>query len=97
MKLSKIVILAVTLIGILSARNIKNVDYYHPKSEPKGLYIVDFKYENRYFQYRVYCPTGDVRNITNDRWGKARKAYQEDRIKFDSIRVVREAFDYICE
>lgn len=80
----------------LVARNIYNIEYQHPRSEPRGLYIVSFNYSDRYFEYRVYCPRGDVRNITNGRWDKARKAYQEDRVRFRSQRVVREAVDYVC-
>ena len=95
----KVLIGLIVMIGIsttLTARNIYNVDYIHPRSEPKGLYIVSFQYDNLYYQYRVYCPKADVRNITNDRWGKTRKAYKEDRVQFRNKRVLREAVDYVC-
>jgi len=96
MKLLTALILLVSFSSILTARNIHNIEYNHPRSEPKGLYIVTFSHDNRYSEYRVYCPNGDVRNITDGRWDKARKAYQEDRIRFNNRRVVREAVDYVC-
>lgn len=99
--LKKILILLTIVTSLYSDnygnRNIYVNNYYHPRSEPKGLYIVDFYYYNRYYQYRVYCPTGDVREITNGYWGKARKAYREDRRNFRSVRVVREAVDTVCK
>ncbi len=96
MKILATFIALVSLTSVLSARNIYNIEYAHPRSEPKGLYIVTFNHGSSYSEYRVYCPNGDVRNITNGKWGKARKAYQEDRIRFNSRRVVREAVDYVC-
>jgi hypothetical protein len=98
MKLLVGLLLMVSFSSILTARNIYNIKYQHPRSEPNGLYIVGFNYNtnSNYFQYRVYCPTGDIRNITDGRWGKARKAFQEDRIRFNNRRVVREAVDYVC-
>ncbi len=96
MKLLITLILIVSFSSILTARNIYNIEYQHPRSEPKGLYIVSFNHDGRYSEYRVYCPRGDVRNITNGKWGKARKAYQEDKIRFNNRRVVREAVDYVC-
>ena len=96
MKLLSTFIIVVSLSSILMARNIRDVDFIHPRSEPRGLYIVTFNYADYYYEYRVYCPNGDVRNITNGRWSKARKAYQEDRIRFNNLRVVREAVDYVC-
>lgn len=87
------------LIGataVLSA-NVHVSSYYHPKSEPRGLYIVEFSYAQNYFTYRMYCPTGDVRDITAGHWGKARKAYKEDKRYFRGARVVRRAFDEVCD
>lgn len=72
------------------------INFYHPKSEPKQLYIVDFKYENRTKKYRVYCPTGMVRDISNGKWKKAREAYSEDKIKYGNKRIIRQVFDEIC-
>jgi hypothetical protein len=89
-------IIVASLSTVSAARNIYNIDYIHPRSEPKGLYIVSFNHDGRYSKYRVYCPNGDVRNITDGRWGRVRKAYQEDRVRFGSRRVVREAVDYVC-
>lgn len=96
MKILTGLILLVSISSVLTARNISNIEYVHPRSEPRGLFIVSFIYDNRYLEYRVYCPNGDVRNISNGRWGKARKAYQEDRMRYGSRRVVREAVDYVC-
>ena len=96
MKLFKMLILTLGLSAVLSAGNIYNVDHYHPRSEPSGLYIVSFNYGNYFYKYRVYCPSATVREITSGTWGKSRKAYQEDRVRFRSSRVVREAVDYVC-
>jgi len=96
MKLLVGLIILVSISTVSTARNIYNIDYRHPRSEPKGLYIVSFNHDDRYSEYRVYCPRGDVRNITDGRWGKVRKAYQEDRVRFGNRRVVREAVDYVC-
>jgi len=71
-------------------------DYYHPKSEPPRLYIADFDYAGVHKTYRVYCPTGMVRDISDGAWKKARKAYVEDRVNYGNIRVVREIFDEVC-
>jgi len=95
--MKKVIILLVVLSVSIFARNIYDYGRYHPKSEPRGLYIVDFSYSGYNYSYRIYCPNGDVRNITRGKWGKARKAYMEDKVKFRSLRVVREAFDYTCE
>ncbi len=96
MKILTSLLLIMSLSSISEARNIYNIEYKHPRSEPKGLFIVGFNHDNRYSEYRVYCPNGDVRNITNGKWDKARKAYQEDRLRFGSRRIVREAVDYVC-
>jgi len=74
-------------------------DVYHPRSEPPELYIVTFvtRYDREVQKYRMYCPTGMVREITGGSWQKARKAYREDRLKYGSKRVVRKVFDEICE
>jgi hypothetical protein len=73
-------------------------DVYHPASEPNGLYIVTFDtyYDKSPQEYRVYCPTGMVREITGGKWRKARKAYKEDRLKYRSNYVVRRVFDAVC-
>ena len=91
------IFLSMTLVASAYSHNIRVTNYYHPKSEPKGLYIVDFTYNQSYFTYRVYCPTGEVREITGGSWGTSRKAYAEDRKYFRGARVVREAFDEVCE
>lgn len=97
MKLFKIILIFLSFTVISSANtNVIVNDYYHPQSEPRGLYIVDFTYDNSYYTYRMYCPTGMVRDITGGSWGKDRKAYQEDRIYFGGARVVRSAFDAVC-
>jgi len=72
-------------------------NYHHPQSEPNQLYIVSFDYGNISKTYRMYCPTGMVRDISNESWKKSRKAYQEDKVKFGSKRVVRQIFDEVCE
>jgi len=90
------------IVGLeLLSANSKSVyiyDVYHPASEPNGLYIVTFDtYYDKFTQkYRVYCPTGMVREITGGKWRKARKAYKEDRLKYRSNYVVRRVFDAVC-
>jgi len=96
MRLHKALMIVIGLSALLSARNIHNIDYQHPRSEPQGLYIVGFNYAGYFYQYRIYCPSATVREITNGSWGTARKAYQEDRRNFRNVRVVREAVDYVC-
>ncbi len=87
----------VTAVGSVLAANGAYVrNYYHPQSEPRGLFIVDFEYRGVGYTYRMYCPSGEVRDITGGSWGKARKAYQEDHIYFEGARVVRSAFDQVC-
>jgi hypothetical protein len=81
----------------VAAREPVVTNYYHPVSEPAQLYLADFLYGNRSKTYRIYCPTGMVRDISNGGWKKARKAFEEDRIKYGSKRVVRRVFDQICE
>lgn len=70
----------------------------HPVSEPEGLYIVTFEslYDNGLRKYRIYCPTGMVRDITGGKWRKARKAYMEDRVKYGSKMIVRKVFEDVC-
>ena len=76
--------------------NVLILNWYHPSSEPKQLYIVDFKYNGKIKKYRVYCPTGMVRDITR-KWKKARKAYSEDKIRYRNKKVLREVFKSICQ
>jgi hypothetical protein len=86
---------------ILSANYIavRIYDIKHPRSEPRGLYIVDFKsdLDRTVRRYRIYCPTGMVRDITHGKWKKARKAYLEDHYKYGGNYVVREVFETVCE
>jgi hypothetical protein len=49
MKMPIYIILIITLSSSLLARNIYNIHYKHPRSEPKGLYIANFSYADRYF------------------------------------------------
>ncbi len=76
--------------------NLKIINYTHPKSEPDQLFIVNFSYENKIKTYRVYCPSEEVRDITNSKWGKARKAYVEDKVRYENKRVIRQVVDKIC-
>ncbi len=96
MKTLKFMLIFLGATALLSARGVLVTSYYHPKSEPRGLYIVEFTYAKTYYTYRMYCPTGEVRDITGGRWGKARKAYEEDRRYFNGSRAVRSAFDEVC-
>jgi hypothetical protein len=71
------------------------LNWFHPKSEPRQLYIVTFRLNEKIKKYRVYCPTGMVRDITG-KWKKARKAYSEDNIRYENKRVLRKVFDTVC-
>lgn len=75
--------------------------YYHPETEPAGLYILSFDYystdvEYAYFEYRLYCPTKTAREITGDNWDKARSVITEDKIKFAGYPVMRTVTRDIC-
>ena len=96
MRILKFIFILLSVTTILSARGALVSSYYHPQSEPRGLYIVEFSYANAYYTYRMYCTTGDVGDITRGHWGKARKAYQEDRRYFNGAMVVRSAFEEVC-
>ena len=74
------------------------INSYHPQSEPEELYIVEFKaQENASVKtYRMYCPTGMVRDISNGSFKKARKAYIEDRVKYDNRMIIRNVFESVC-
>jgi hypothetical protein len=74
------------------------INSYHPQSEPEELYIVEFKtQENASVKtYRMYCPTGMVRDISNGSFKKARKAYIEDRVKYDNRMITRNVFESVC-
>ncbi len=76
------------------------INSYHPKNEPAGLYIVDLEVGDSYsmpMTYRVYCPTSTVRNITNGKWGKSRKVYDEDRIKHNGSGIFTDGFNQVCK
>lgn len=49
----------------------------HPRGEPEGLYLVTLTEPNQYGKdyrdFRLYCPTKMVREITNGKFKKARK------------------------
>lgn len=63
------------LIAIMSVNLYAQVySYHHPKHKPKGLYLVTLiESENIYRDYRLYCPTMTIRDISN---GKERKAHK---------------------
>ena len=84
---------------LANTKSVKIYDVTHPASEPERLYIVTFStpYDKVLQEYRVYCPTGMVRNITYGKWRKARKAYQEDRVRYHSNYVIRAVFDNVCQ
>ena len=88
-----------TITWAYTNKRVEVLKIHHSPSEPRGLYIVTYasRYDESLQKYRVYCPTGMVREITNGSWQKARKAYQEDRVKYGSKRVVRQMFDFVCE
>jgi len=96
MKKMRLTLLFLALSTMLSAGPSILSGYYHPKSEPRGLYIVNFNYYGAEYQYRVYCPTRQVRNISNGRWGKSRRASTEDRRYFGGDRVLRSALSEVC-
>ncbi|MFK5975514.1 MAG: hypothetical protein QM493_03295 [Sulfurovum sp.] len=96
MKILKFILIFLGATAILSARGVLVSSYYHPKSEPRGLYIVEFSYAKTYYTYRMYCPTGEVRDITRGHWGKARKAYKEDKRYFNGAMVLRSAYAEVC-
>jgi len=92
----KALVIVVGLSASLVAGGVEVTNYSHPPSEPQGLFVVDFNYGGVEYTYRIYCPSGEVRDITGGNWGKSRKAYQEDSIYFEGARVVRMAFDQVC-
>lgn len=75
----------------------------HPKGEPKGLYIVDFRATSLETNqatdhtYRVYCPTSTVRNITaNQKTGDLMTAVDEDAIAFNNGTVLQKVVQSVC-
>lgn len=79
-------------------------NYFHPNTEPKGLYIVNFDYYDyeispmykKKLTYRVYCPTKTVRDITSGKIDKARTAVQEDRHYFGNKNVLQAITKQVC-
>lgn len=79
-------------------------NYFHPNTEPKGLYIVNFDYYDyeispmykKKLTYRVYCPTKTVRDITSGKIDKARTAIQEDRHYFGNQNVLQAITKQVC-
>lgn len=96
MKRFKFMLIFLALTVLSSAGPSILSGYYHPKSEPRGLYIIEFNYYGVEYKYRLYCPTKQVRNISGGRWGKSRSAYNEDRRYFDGDRVLRSAYNEVC-
>ena len=100
---------ALCLSGALHAQsygryNLEITNSYHPSHEPVGLYIVDFQLTNRdtgnqnLFTYRVYCPTKNVRNISNPaRQGKMRTAAREDAAYFEGYSIMRGVVQSVCQ
>jgi len=99
--MKKIIILLLVSASVLLAntKSVKIYDVTHPASEPERLYIVTFStpYDKVLQEYRVYCPTGMVRNITYGKRRKARKAYHS----IDSLPKMpscyRAVFDNVCQ
>lgn len=93
--MKKILFIVFVMIGSLWA---EVVDFYHPSSEPKGLYIVNIKMDNSNSiqAYRIYCPTKKVRNISKDQWDKERTVYAEDSLK-NAGGIIISAYNQICD
>jgi hypothetical protein len=96
MKKIKFMIIFLGVTTFLSAGPSILSGYYHPQGEPRGLYIVEFNYYGAEYQYRVYCPTSQVRNISGGSWGNSRSAHNEDRRYFNGERVLRSAINEVC-
>jgi len=77
--------------------NFKINRWYHPKSEPKSLYIANITVNNKNKTYRIYCPTEMVRDITNGNWDESRTATDEDKKKFSGNFIVRRTMRRICD
>lgn len=75
-------------------------NYFQPKNEQKGLYIVNFNYysytQDLYLTYRIYCPTKTVRNISKGIIGVSRTAKQEDQLQFNNDQVLQAISKQIC-
>ncbi len=75
---------------------------YHPRHEPRGLFICDFEVHDRRFDryrdytYRIYCPKQIVRNISNGRRSQVRKDYLEDEYNFNGAFVIRRVVREAC-
>lgn len=91
------------MLGIFILTNINYgevIKLYHPKGEPKGLYIATLHLGDSYYvekKYRIYCPTSTVRDITKVKWGKARTVWEEDNIVFNGEGYLFEDFKEICK
>ena len=76
---------------------------YHPSREPAGLYVVDFQVTNNdtgnqsLLTYRVYCPTKNVRNISNAASRRVmRTAIKEDAAFFQGIPIMQDIVRTVC-
>lgn len=65
--------------------------------EAVGLKVIDFKYNSKKYSYRVYCPNFTVRNISNNKIGKARTSDEEDKITFSGKNVINQIAEKICD
>lgn len=73
----KKLLILILLVGIYINLYASIDSVYHPKNEPKGLYLVIMVEAGErqviYRDYRLYCPNLTIREITD---GKKRKAYK---------------------
>lgn len=83
--------------------NISVISSTHPASEPKGLFVVDFRVQNAVsgnsndFKYRVYCPNLTVRNITpGQKTGELMTVAQEDAMTFENYPVLAQVSNSVC-
>ncbi|SES85730.1 hypothetical protein [Thorsellia anophelis] len=83
--------------------NISIISSNHPASEPKGLFIVDFRVENTTsgnsndFKYRLYCPNLTVRDITpGQKTGELTTVEQEDATVFNNYPVLAQVSSSVC-
>jgi hypothetical protein len=86
-----------------SPYDLGEIHSHHPPKEPLGLYIASFQISNletgniKEYQYRIYCPTKMVREITGSRWGDDAYFLDEDKQSFSGFAVMQKVIENVCK
>lgn len=82
---------------------LKDVHSHHPPNEPPGLFVAYFQVADlntgqvKNYQYRIYCPTKRVREITGNKSSKDRYFLDEDTQRFGGFLIITEVIINTCE